>query len=263
MKKIWRKARRRPVFSAFTLLILISLLLPFNFVILAPGPTVNLLHNAVSIKGISSNKSNGELYSTAVFASGPNQMPLGYQVLQAWADGDLVVMPRNALYNAGEKASAAKARQLQEMTDSQSNAALAAWNFISQIPGHEKPSWNEKDVKIILKNTGGGSAGLAFALAIIAKTADPNLIAGRKVAATGTIAQNGNVGEIGGVDQKILSASLRGAEIFLMPKASCASQSKNPNGMKIYAVATLSDAVHALALADTAAVPSIFACPRK
>lgn len=268
LKKILRRMRRRPALSALSLLIILSLLLPFNFVILAPGPTVNLLEdstsiNAISVKGVTPLPNTGKLYSTAIFASGPKQMPLGIQVLQAWIDGDLVVMPRDALYESGEKPAAAKKRQLSEMAESEINAALAALNFISKIPGRAKPSWNESDVKITLKNTGGGSAGLAFALALIAETADPSLFNGKVIAATGTIAQNGKVGEIGGVDQKILSASKRGVQIFLMPKANCDSQSKNPKGMKIYAVATLSDAVHALALADSARIPSIFACPGK
>ena len=100
---------------------------------------------------------------------------------------------------------------------------------------------------------------MAFALAIIAKTADPNLIAGRRIAATGTISQNGNVGEIGGVDQKILGAQKSGVKIFLMPKASCSSLSKHPKGLTIYAVTTLTEAVHALAGVDA----SSFGCPKE
>ena len=161
------------------------------------------------------------------------------------------------------KSDVAKKRQLKEMTDSEINAALAARNFISQIPGHQESTWDEKDVKITLKNTGGGSAGLAFALALIAKTTDSNLTKGRRVAATGTISENGKVGEIGGVDQKIISASRRGVEVFLMPKESCKSLSKHPTGMKIYAVSTLNQAVHALALTDSSNESSIFACPKK
>ena len=264
MKNLLKSLRKRPVLVGFISLTAITLIIPFNFVILAPGPTVNLLDGPVSVKGFdSTSNKNDALYSAAIYASGPDQMPLGFQLLNAWADGNIVVMPRNALYDNGEKADVAKKRQLKEMTDSQVNAALAAWNFISEIPGHAKPTWNENDVKITLENTGGGSAGLAFSLALIAKTADPNLINGRKIAATGTISENGKVGEIGGVDQKIISASRRGVQIFLMPKESCSSLSKHPKGMKIYAVSTLSQAVHALALADSTTDSSIFACPKK
>lgn len=264
MKNFLKYLRLHPLIIGFITLAALTLIIPFNYVILAPGPTVNLLDGPVSVIGFDSTPNKNEaLYSAAIYASGPDQMPLGFQVLNAWADGNLVVMPRNALYDNGEKPAAAKKRQLKEMADSQVNAALAAWNFISQIPGHAKPIWNENDVRITLENTGGGSAGLAFALALISKTADPNLINGRKIAATGTIAENGKVGEIGGVDQKIISASKKGVQIFLMPKESCIGLSKHPKGMTIYAVSTLSQAVHALALVDKTVDSSIFACPTK
>jgi Lon-like protease len=189
----------KPVLIGFTLLALFALLLPQNYVILAPGPTTSLLDSAVKVSNIStqSDFKGGALFSTAILATSPDQHPLGFQVLQAWADGNLVVMPRNALYGSKEKPAQSDARQHQEMVDSQGTAALAALNFISKIPMYSKPTWKAEDVKIDLKNVGGGSAGLAFALALIAKTADPNLIAGRRIAATGTIALNGKVGEIG------------------------------------------------------------------
>ena len=255
----------KPVLIGFALLTVAALFLPQNFVILAPGPTTSLLGDAVQITNSTPNLKNaadfkdGALFSTAILTSAPNQRPLGYEVLQAWADGDLAVMPRNALYDAKEKPAAAKARQHQEMVDSQGAAALAALNFISKIPAYSKQTWRAEDVRIDLKNVGGGSAGLAFALALIGKTADPNLIAGRKIAATGTIAQNGKVGEIGGVDQKIIGAQKSGVKIFLMPKASCPSLSKHPKGLTIYAVSTLTEAVHALAGANA----SSFGCPKE
>jgi PDZ domain-containing protein len=229
---------------------------------LAPGPTSNLLGSAISIKGVSdySNSelsnlelSKGALYSTAIYATSPGDYPFGFEVIQAWLDGDLVVMPRDALYDKKEKPKAAAARQKQEMIDSQINGAIAALNFIKSIPTYPKPNWSEKDVKIVLNKVGGGSAGLAFALALIAKSVDPKLISGRKIAATGTISQDGKVGAIGGVDQKILAAKKSGAQIFLAPKSNCSAISKHPNGLEIYGVTNLSEAVHILAGANSSA----------
>ena len=235
-------------------------MLPQNFVILAPGPTSNLLGSSISIKGVNENPtsdfSKGALYSTAIYATSPGDYPYGFEVLRAWLDGDMVVMPRDALYEKSEKPKVATARQKQEMVESQLNGAIAALNFIKSIPTYSKPSWSESDVKIVLNKVGGGSAGLAFALALIAKSADPKLIAGRKIAATGTISQNGKVGAIGGVDQKILGAKKSGAQIFLAPKSNCSSISKRPKGLEIYGVSNLSEAVHILAGAENSA----FAC---
>ena len=108
----------------------------------------------------SASKNNG-IFSTAILATGPNQRTYGYQVLAAWLDGNLAVMPRNALYDSGEKAATAKARQLKEMADSENNAAIAAWSYLKEIArlqGKSMPTWRASDVKIALKNTGGGSA---------------------------------------------------------------------------------------------------------
>ena len=240
-----------------------ALLLPQNFVIAAPGPTSNLLGSAVAINNpnIFPDKTfeNGALFSTAIYVTNPGEHPLGFQVLQAWIDGNLVVLPTNAIYDVKTNAKEATKQQKAEMVDSQLNGAIAALNFIKKIPKYPTPTWSEADVKIVLKKVGGGSAGLAFALAVIAKSADPGLIGARKIAATGTISQDGKVGEIGGVDLKVLSAHKAGATVFLMPRSNCPALSKHPKGVQIFAVNNLSEAVHALAGAS----PESFSCSKK
>lgn len=247
----------KPILIVFALILLLALALPQNFVILAPGPTTNLLGSAVTIKNANIYPDNrfksGALFSTTVYANNPDSKPLGIDVLQAWLDGNLLVVPWNAVYEKGEQPKVAEARKKQELVDSQANAALAALNFIRAIPTYAKPTWQESDVQIVLNKVGGGSAGLAFALALIAKSTDPELIGNRKIAVTGTISQDGKVGPIGGLDQKVIAASRSGAQIFVMPKSNCSSLSKHPTGLKIYAVANLSEAVHALAGANNSA----------
>ncbi|MET3644208.1 SepM family pheromone-processing serine protease [Streptococcus gallinaceus] len=66
-------------------------------------------------------------------------------------------------------------------------------------------------------NIGGPSAGLMFTLAIYTQLANPDLRAGRTIAGTGTIEQDGSVGDIGGADKKVLSAAKAGASIFFVP----------------------------------------------
>lgn len=66
-------------------------------------------------------------------------------------------------------------------------------------------------------NIGGPSAGLMFALAIYTQLAEPDLRDGRMIAGTGTIEQDGSVGDIGGADKKVLSAVNAGASIFFVP----------------------------------------------
>ena len=58
----------------------------------------------------------------------------------------------------------------------------------------------------------GPSAGLAFTLTIIDDLTPGNLTGGKKVAVTGTIDLDGNVGEVGGVPQKTAAALDAGAQ---------------------------------------------------
>jgi Lon-like protease len=98
---------------------------------------------------------------------------------------------------------------------------------------------------------GGPSAGLVFALAIYDKITAGPLLAGRHVAGTGTITPNGDVGAIGGIQEKIGSAEKEGANAFLVPAANCADLAGLSSRMKLIKVATLGDAVSAVQLLDT------------
>ena len=66
-------------------------------------------------------------------------------------------------------------------------------------------------------NTVGPSAGLMFTLGIIEQLQHRDLARGCKVAGTGTVDYQGNVGEIGGAKQKIIAARNAGAKYFLVP----------------------------------------------
>lgn len=63
----------------------------------------------------------------------------------------------------------------------------------------------------------GPSGGVITALEIYDKLVDEDITRGLAVAGTGTIDDNGNVGEIGGVRYKVLGASKGGADLFLVP----------------------------------------------
>ncbi|MBU2072821.1 MAG: PDZ domain-containing protein, partial [Actinobacteria bacterium] len=68
---------------------------------------------------------------------------------------------------------------------------------------------------------GGPSAGMIFSLAIYDTLTRGSLTGGGAVAGTGTIDLDGNVGPIGGIQQKIAGAERDGAELFLVPAANC------------------------------------------
>lgn len=76
---------------------------------------------------------------------------------------------------------------------------------------------NQLPVAFQTENIGGPSAGLMFSLEIISQLTPGDLTKGHKIAGTGTIDGEGNVGQIGGIEHKIVAASDKGAEIFFAP----------------------------------------------
>lgn len=72
-------------------------------------------------------------------------------------------------------------------------------------------------VEIDSDSIGGPSAGLMFTLEIINQLLDEDITKGYNVAGTGTMASDGSVGRIGGIDQKIIAADNEGIEIFFAP----------------------------------------------
>ena len=69
-------------------------------------------------------------------------------------------------------------------------------------------------------NIGGPSAGLAMTLAILDDLTPGDLTGGKRVAVTGTIDPAGNVGEIGGIEQKAVAARAAHVTLFIVPQCS-------------------------------------------
>jgi PDZ domain-containing protein len=102
-------------------------------------------------------------------------------------------------------------------------------------------------LKIDLSEIGGPSAGLMFALGIIDKIEPADLTGGKIIAGTGTIDDEGNVGPIGGIAQKLVGAKDAGATVFLTPADNCAEAKSNDRpGLPLIKVSTLDEALAAL-----------------
>lgn len=113
-------------------------------------------------------------------------------------------------------------------------------------------------VKINVGDVGGPSAGMMFSLGIVDKLTPGPMTGGKSIAGTGTISPEGKVGPIGGIQQKMVGARKAGATVFLTPADNCAEAVKAlPEGLKLYKVGTLHDAVKAIDVirTGTGAVP--------
>lgn len=103
------------------------------------------------------------------------------------------------------------------------------------------------EVQIRTDPVGGPSAGLMLTLGIIELLTEGSLTGGQHVAGTGTITDDGEVGPIGGIHQKLVGARDAGATHFLVPDANWdAAQRSAPDGLTLHRVVTLADAIAAL-----------------
>ena len=109
----------------------------------------------------------------------------------------------------------------------------------------------------IADNIGGPSAGLMMSLAVLDTLTPGSLTGGAAVAGTGTITPSGDVGPIGGIQQKIAAARDAGAELFFVPADNCSGIGDvDLDGMRLARATTMHDAVESLAdwVADRDAV---------
>ncbi|GGQ39364.1 PDZ domain-containing protein [Actinomadura coerulea] len=117
-------------------------------------------------------------------------------------------------------------------------------------------------IDISIGDIGGPSAGLMFSLAIVDKLTPGPLTQGKFIAGTGTITPDGEVGPIGGIQQKMIAARRAGATVFLTPKDNCADAAgSRPDGLRLIRADTLHDAVQAIN-ALTTGKGAIPACTR-
>lgn len=117
-------------------------------------------------------------------------------------------------------------------------------------------------VNFALDGIGGPSAGMIFALAIYDEMTPGDLTGGKKIAGTGTIDEQGTVGPIGGIRQKMIGARSDGAEYFLAPAANCDEVTGHiPEGLQVVKIDSLSDAINSVEqIASTGSIKGLPTC---
>jgi PDZ domain-containing protein len=98
-----------------------------------------------------------------------------------------------------------------------------------------------------------------FSLGIYDKLTPGALAGNHQIAGTGTIDDDGNVGPIGGIRQKLAGARADGATWFLAPAGNCDEVVAHvPDGLQVVKVSTFDqarDAVEAIAKDKTGSLP--------
>ncbi|HVF54033.1 MAG TPA: S16 family serine protease [Actinomycetota bacterium] len=101
-------------------------------------------------------------------------------------------------------------------------------------------------VRFTTGDIAGPSAGLMFSLALYDQLTPDDLTGGKVVAGTGTIACDGGVGPIGGIEEKVAGAERDGAEIFLAPRANAEAAKGAAGDIEVVPIGTFSEAVEYL-----------------
>lgn len=105
------------------------------------------------------------------------------------------------------------------------------------------PFWIEIDSGIV----GGPSAGMMYTLAIIDALTPEDLTKGRIIAGTGTINEDGTIGNVGAVRQKVPAAEAAGAEYMLVPAGNHETALTAPRtDLELVPVATIDEALEFL-----------------
>ncbi|MGW5861867.1 S16 family serine protease [Streptomyces sp. NPDC055239] len=238
-----------PVVALFA----VAALAPLPFAVAQPGSTANVLGTSegkrvISITGAPTRETSGQLRMTTIVATGPDTDVSLSEVVDGWFRKDRAVMPKDSVYPTGNNVKEVEKHNLGDMKESQETATKAALSYLEAngVDGTDKVK-----VKVDLGKIGGPSAGLFLSLGIIdlidGNGSGGDLTGGRKIAGTGTIADDGEVGPVGGVAMKTQAAKRDGATVFLVPKAECSdAQAELPKGLRLIPITTLKGTVDAL-----------------
>lgn len=230
-----------------SLFLIAPLVLPVNFVLINPGEGNPLFPKMLKVNSAKTYPVDGQMFLLSIWVTNPQTVVLGFQVLRCWAKPTCVVTPRSIIYPKATDDKIELAEGAKEMKQSQSSAIVATKKlFAKKYPELNLTGLTDASLRVSLKNTGGPSGGLIFALGLVELLSPENLLQGRKIAATGTISKSGAVGAIGGVQEKIVAARAAGVELLFISRQNCDEISDVVDGLRIIAVSNLEQAYTAL-----------------
>lgn len=222
-----------------------ALFAPLPFVVVMPGGATDVLDKVISIKSENSYKPSGSLYLLAIRVTSPGASMYSGEIVYGWVNGNSRIYPRSAVYPDNVSSKVLDKEAKVDMTSSQDKAKIVARAYVKR----NFPDLATVDLDLItldVKDTGGPSGGMVFTLGVIEELTPQDLLRGRKVAGTGTIDLLGKVGPIGGIDEKLIAAQRVGVTVFLAPRSNCSEIRSIPEGITVFAISTIEDAVKAL-----------------
>ncbi len=226
-----RRTGRLVVGGVVALLCLLSLAAPMPVYVLSPGP-VFPLGDAVVIEGVE------PVHGDFLFTTVQLQDATLADALRAAVDTEAQVVSRAAVLGGMSEADfIAEQEQLFDDTE-----ALAVGLGLAAVDSQLSPS----RVTVDSSGVGGPSAGLLIALAVADLASPDDIAGGRLIAGTGALSDDGTVGAVGGVEDKVLAAQRAGADVFLVAAAQVEAARAVAGDMAVLGVEDLAGAVAAL-----------------
>lgn len=102
------------------------------------------------------------------------------------------------------------------------------------------------EVNFKTENIIGPSAGSVFSMEIYNQLTPEDITAGKRIAGTGTISLDGEIGRIDGVKYKIMAAKKAGVDLFIVPEENYETASQFAGELKLLKVNTISDIIEHL-----------------
>lgn len=235
----WLRDRRLGRWAvAASLAVILSAMawLPTGYLVVYPGP-VRSLEGLVSVEGKA--RPATSFFMVAVIAREAS----GFDVVRASFDPEADVWSKREVYRGRTPREYAEENELL-MASSKETAALAAFRAcgLDVRQGQRLPPGYSIESGEVL----GPSAGLAFALEMVATVSGEDLTRGRKVAATGFVDSSGEVGPVGGIAQKTIACRESGVEVFIVPLAEVPDASRLAGPMKVAGAGDLASALEFL-----------------
>jgi Lon-like protease len=185
----------------------------------AAGEKVDVSYNGVFITGIlPTSNAKGVLQVGDVIDSIDNQPLKKAEDLVGYLNdkkkaGDTV----EVTYLRDKDTHTAKVKLMELGENNQTTPGVPKKVGLGVVPENEASLQLPRKVDIHAEDIGGPSAGLMFSLEIYSQATPGDLTKGYRIAGTGTMDQDGKVGQIGGIRHKIYAAHDQGAEIFFAP----------------------------------------------
>jgi len=239
---------------------LFATIAPLPFAIVLPGEAQDIFKGVITFKKTENYPASGRIDLMSIRVTNPDTWIFGPEVIYSWIRSDQAVYPKSVIYPPGTSAEEEDKQAKADMVGSQNSAIVAAVNYLQAHPqimasptatgssnatdGVVRASKLSTDnIVFKVKETGGPSGGLVFAIALVELLTERDLFQGAHIAGTGTLNARGIVGPIGGINEKIATAQKVGATVFFAPAGNAEEIANVPDGIKVVTVASLAQAI--------------------